>query len=147
MFKHLLVPTDGSALSQATVSRAAAFAKEAGARITLFYAKPEAPAAYEGVGTISDPHLSQTLHERLDGAAQEILDAAEPLLREAGVPCQRAVRVGNKPWALIIEAAQAQGCDLIFMASHGRRGLDALLLGSETQKVLTHSKIPVLVYR
>jgi nucleotide-binding universal stress UspA family protein len=147
MFKHLLVPTDGSTLSQATVTRAAAFAKETGARITLFYAEPDAPAIYAGVGAISAEHATQTIEQRLHGAAKEILDAAQATARQAGVECERTLLRGNKPYALIIQAAQAQGCDLIFMASHGHRGVDALLLGSETQKVLTHSKIPVLVYR
>lgn len=147
MFKHLLVPTDGSALSQSAVVRAVSFAQEAGARITFFYAEPEAPAAYMGLGAIANPHLAQDLQARLDGAAQDILDAAVQQARAAGVDCQAQARTGNRPDELIIAAAQAHGCDLIFMASHGRRGVEALLLGSETQKVLTHSTVPVLVYR
>lgn len=147
MFKHILVPTDGSPLSQSAVARAVAFAKEAGARITLFYAEPDAPAAYAGMGALSSAHLTQEVHARLDGAARDILDAAEQVARDAGVACDRLALVGNQPHALIIQAAQSRGCDLIFMASHGRRGLSALLLGSETQKVLAHSTIPVLVYR
>jgi len=147
MFKHILVPTDGSPLSQDAVARAVSFAKEAGARITLLYAEPQAPAAYAGMGALSSAHLTQDVHARLDGAARDILEAAEQVARDAGVACDHLALVGNKPYALIIEAAQSRGCDLIFMASHGRRGIDALLLGSETQKVLTHSRIPVLVYR
>ena len=147
MFKHLLVPTDGSALSQDAVARAVSFAKEAGARITLFYARPQASQAYVGMGAISSPHLTQELLERLDGASGDILDAAEKLARDAGVPCHRLVSVGSRPHELIIQAAEANGCDLIFMASHGRKGINALLLGSQTQKVLTHSRVPVLVYR
>ena len=76
MFKHLLVPTDGSALSQSAVQRAVSFAREAGARITFFYAEPEAPAAYMGLGAIANPHLTQDLQARLDGAAKDILEAA-----------------------------------------------------------------------
>lgn len=147
MFKHLLVPTDGSDLSQATVVRAVSFAQEAGARLTFFYAEPESPALYAGVGAISGVHASQAIHDRLESAAKDVLDAAEQVARDAGIPYERAVLVGNKPYALIIQAAESAGCDLIFMASHGRRGLDSLLLGSETNKVLTHSKIPVLVFR
>lgn len=147
MFKHLLVPTDGSALSQDAVARAVAFAREAGARITFFHAQPEVPVAYLGVGAIADPQLTLQAQQRLDGAAHEILDAAMQLAREAGVDGQPVARVGSRPYELIIGTAQAQGCDLIFMASHGRRGVEALLLGSETQKVLTHSTVPVLVYR
>lgn len=147
MFKHLLVPTDGSPLSQDSVARAVSFAKEAGARITLLYAEPESPAAYGGMGAISHPHLTQELQKRLDGAARDILDAAEQVAKDAGVEFGRVVLVGNHPYACIIQAAESNGCDLIFMASHGRRGVNALLMGSETQKVLTHSKIPVLVFR
>lgn len=147
MFQHILVPTDGSDLSQATVARAVSFAKETGARLSFFYAEPPVPSVYAGVGALSSPQALRTAHERLDSAAHDILGAAAQLAQAAGVPCEQVVRVGDKPYTLIIEAAQAQGCDLIFMASHGRRGLEALLLGSETQKVLTHAKIPVLVYR
>jgi nucleotide-binding universal stress UspA family protein len=147
MFKHLLVPTDGSALSQRAVARAVSFAREAGARITFFYAEPEAPAAYMGLGAIANPHMAQDLQARLDGAAKDILDAAMQQARAAGVDSQPVARTGNRPYELIIAAAQTHGCDLIFMASHGRRGVEALLLGSETQKVLTHLTVPVLVYR
>lgn len=147
MFKHILVPTDGSQLSQDTVVRAVSFAREAGARITFFYAEPGVPNAYLGLGAISNPHLTQEVHERLDGAAHDILEAAQKVALEAGVECKPLVLIGDRPAALIIQAAESNGCDLIFMASHGRRGVSALLLGSETNKVLTHSKIPVLVYR
>ena len=147
MFKHILVPTDGSELSLGNVARAAAYAKETGARLTLFYAQPEAPSAYAGLGVMSSPHLNEEIQTRLDEAAQEILDAADAVVREAGASCQRVVLVGSRPFELIIAAADSHGCDLIFMASHGRSGVSALLLGSETQKVLAHSRIPVLVYR
>ncbi|NMM75906.1 sulfate transporter [Acidovorax sp. SRB_14] len=147
MFKHILVPTDGSALSLSSVARAASYAKDSGARITLFYAQPDPPSAYAGLGALSNPHLAQEIQTRLDEAAKEILAAAQALVRDAGTPCQSVVLVGDKPYELIIAAADAHGCDLIFMASHGRSGVSALLLGSETQKVLAHSKIPVLVYR
>ena len=147
MFKHLLVPTDGSRLSQDCVARAVSFAREAGARITFFYAEPESPAAYLGLGAIGNPSLSQELHQRLDGAARDILAAAQQVAQAAAVESEPLALVGDRPHELIVRAAETQGCDLIFMASHGRRGVSALLLGSETQKVLTHSKIPVLVYR
>ena len=147
MFKHFLVPTDGSSLSLGNVARAASYAQETGARITLFYAQPEPPSVYAGVGALSNPHLAQDIQTRLHEAATEILDAAEAVAREAGARCQRVVRVGNKPYELIIAAADDHDCDLIFMASHGRSGVSALLLGSETQKVLAHSRILVLVYR
>lgn len=147
MFKHLLVPTDGSLLSVAALTRAVAFAKDAGARITVLYVEPTPPVAYDGVGGLSSAHLTQDLQQRLDGLAQEILGTAQAIGQQAGVPLDTLVQVGDQPYKLIIQTAQTQDCDLIFMASHGRRGVSALLLGSETQMVLTHSNIPVLVYR
>lgn len=147
MFKHILVPTDGSELSSATVKRAVNFAREAGARITFFYAKPDYPMAFYGEGALIDPTTPEKFAEMADAQAQTILDAAILLAREAGVACDSQSAVNDVVFAAIIEAANQTGCDLIFMASHGRRGISGLLLGSETQKVLTHSKIPVLVWR
>lgn len=148
MFKHLLVPTDGSPLSQLAVGRAVAFAREAGARITFFCAEQPFPSTmYYGMGAIFDAHTPVRFHEEVDGVARDILAAAESEAAAAGVECATLALVSAEPYEGIIEAAQRSGCDLIFMASHGRRGVGALLLGSETQKVLTHSTIPVLVYR
>lgn len=147
MFKHILVPTDGSQLSQETVKRAISFAKEAGARITFFYAKPEYPVAFYGEGALIDPTTPEKFATMAQQQADEILDACAKLAAAANVPCDTVSRISDIPYEAIIAAADAAGCDLIFMASHGRRGLGGLLLGSETQKVLTHSRIPVLVYR
>lgn len=147
MFKHILVPTDGSEMSQETVRRAVSFAKEAGARITAFYAKPEYPVTYYGEGVLIDTTSPEKFAELAEAQAQEILDFADSLCREAGVPCTKLTMTSDIPYEAIIEAATRSGCDLIFMASHGRRGLTSLLLGSETNKVLTHTTIPVLVFR
>ena len=147
MFKHLLVPSDGSPLSQAAVDKAVAFAKEAGARITFFYAQPMPPVPYYGVGTGANWRLPETYNELAKRQADEILEHAAGLCRQAGVVCQTLSSVNDVPHAAIIDAARQSGCDLIFMASHGRRGISALLLGSETSKVLAHADIPVLVYR
>jgi nucleotide-binding universal stress UspA family protein len=147
MFKHILVPTDGSALSTDTVKKAVDFARETGARLSFFYAKPDYPVAFYGEGALIDPTTPEKFAEMADRQAKEILDAAQALAMAAGVPCSVAAATTDVPYEAIIQAANASGCDLIFMASHGRRGLSGLLLGSETQKVLTHSKIPVLVYR
>lgn len=147
MFKHILVPTDGSQLSQDTVRRAVAFAKEAGARVTAFFAKPEYPVTYFGEGALIDPTTPEKFTEMADQQAREVLQFVEELCREAGVDCQTSTSTSDIPYEAIIDAAEKAGCDLIFMASHGRKGISGLLLGSETNKVLTHSKIPVLVYR
>lgn len=141
MFKHILVPTDGTRLSLEAAGRAVAFAGETGARITFLYAERAFPTMY------FDEQAPQKFHEQADSMAREILAVAERLAREAGVECATLALTNDEPYKAIIEGANRNGCDLIFMASHGRRGISALLLGSETQKVLTHTKIPVLVYR
>jgi nucleotide-binding universal stress UspA family protein len=147
MFKHILVPTDGSQLSNDTVARAVQFAKGAGARITFFFAKPDYPVSFYGEGAIMDPTSPEKFAELAENQAREILDAAAKSAQAAGVQCATVSVVNDMPYEAIIAEAQARGCDLIFMASHGRRGISAMLLGSETQKVLTHSRVPVLVYR
>lgn len=147
MFKHILVPTDGSALSRETVKRAISFAREAGARITAFYAKPSFPECFFGEGALVDPGSPEKFAQMAEEEAQHILDEVDLACREAGVPCSRCTLESDIPYEAIIDMANQCECDLIFMSSHGRRGIGALLLGSETQKVLTHSKIPVLVYR
>ena len=147
MFKHILVPTDGSELSEDTVRRAVSFAKEAGARITAFYAMPEFPVTYYGEGGLMDSVTPEQFTALAEREAQEVLGFVENLCQEAGVDFSKLTSTNDAPYEAIIEAATQSDCDLIFMSSHGRRGFSALLLGSETNKVLTHSKIPVLVYR
>jgi nucleotide-binding universal stress UspA family protein len=149
LFSHILVPTDGSELSSAAAGRAVAIAAAIGARITFFHAKPERPQSFlggEGAAYV-DQMPPEEFERRSQQQADAVLDALQALADAAGVPCARAVAESGAPYEGIIEAATARGCDLIVMASHGRRGIKSLILGSETQKVLTHSKIPVLVYR
>lgn len=147
MFKHILVPTDGSQLSGDTVKRAIGFAKETSAKITFFFAKPDYPVAFYGEGALIDPTTPDKFAEMAEKQAKEILDTHEAAAKAAGVPSASLTSISDIPYEAIIAAAEEVGADLIFMASHGRRGISGLLLGSETQKVLTHSKIPVLVYR
>lgn len=147
MFKHILVPTDGSQLSSDTVKRAIAFAKETGAKVTFFFAKPDYPVAFYGEGALIDPTTPDKFAEMAEQQAKEILTANEAAAKAEGVVSAAVSSVSDIPYEAIIAAAEEAGADLIFMASHGRRGISGLLLGSETQKVLTHSKIPVLVYR
>lgn len=147
MFKHILVPTDGSELSQEAVRKAVTFAKENDARITVFYAKPTPPMAQYVEGIQIDAGTQEKFRQMAEEDAKRILGFAEGLCRDAGVPCAACSSTNDTPYEAIIKAATDNGCDLIFMASHGRRGISALLLGSETTKVLTHSKIPVLVFR
>lgn len=147
MFKHVLVPTDGSEFSQSTVRRAVSFAKEAGARITAYYAKPEFPVTYYGEGVLIDTTTPEQFAILAEEQAQKILSYVESLCQEAGVNFTKLTSTTDIPYEGIIEAAETNDCDLIFMSSHGRRGLSGLILGSETNKVLTHTKIPVLVFR
>ena len=153
MFKHILVPIDDSEFSQNTARRVVSFAREAGARITAFHAKAEYQARFVGDSALVDSmtpqqYLSPDLFdESQEREAQAILEPLKAACQEAGVPCEMKTATNDKPYRAIIDAASESGCDLIFMASHGHSGLSALLLGSETTKVLTHSKIPVLVYR
>ena len=147
MFKHILVPTDGSALSDSTVARAVSFAKESGARITFFYSQPDFPMPIYGEGALIDPTTPEQFAKSAASEAEAILSKARGAAEASGVACDSDTAVNEGPYEAIIDAADRHGCDLIFMASHGRRGIAGLLLGSETQKVLTHSKTPVLVYR
>jgi nucleotide-binding universal stress UspA family protein len=147
MFRHILVPTDGSQLSIEAVKRAVGFAKDAGASVTFFFAKPDYPVAFYGEGALIDPTTPEKFAEMADKQATEVLGTCEGIAAAAGVGCRSLSATSDVPHEAIIDAANESGCDLIFMASHGRRGISGLLLGSETQKVLTHSKIPVLVDR
>lgn len=147
MFKHILLPTDGSELSQESAKKAVSFAKESGASITIFYAKPEYPVTYYGEGALIDPTTPEKFADLAEAQAQEFLGQVEKVCQASGVACKTVSVTSDIPYEAIIETAEKAGCDLIFMASHGRKGITGLLLGSETNKVLTHSKIPVLVYR
>lgn len=147
MFKRILVPTDGSQFSQDTARRAVALARESGASIFAFYAKAHCPVAYYNEGLAVNSALPDRFDELTEGEAQKALGFIEDLCQEAGVKCAKLSVINDVVYAAIIDAATQNDCDLIFMASHGRRGLSALVLGSETHKVLTHTRIPVLVYR
>ncbi|MDX5444792.1 MAG: universal stress protein [Zoogloeaceae bacterium] len=147
MFKHILVPTDGSELSQATVEKAVTFAAEIGARITFYYAQPDFPMPIYGEGALIDPTTPEQFAQSAAAEAKAILDRANAAAKIAGVTTDVDTVVCEVPYEGIIDAATRHDCDLIFMASHGRKGIAGLLLGSEAQKVLSHSKIPVLIYR
>jgi len=147
MFKHLLVPTDGTDFSLAAVRRAVSFASEAGARVTFLHVEHAFPAVYCGEGAIMDASAPSFFHEQADRQAHHILDEAAGIARDAGVACDARTLISESPYQAIVEAAEHNACDLIFMASHGRSGIGHLLLSSETEKVLRHTRIPVLVHR
>ncbi len=147
MYKHILVPTDGSNLSARAIREAVAFAASTGARITGFYAAPNYSVQIYGDFVPSDFITPREFAKQTQRTAEQYLGAIQKAAQTAGVRCKTAHFLSDTPWQAIVKAARDYKCDLIFMASHGRRGLAGLLLGSETSKVLTHSKIPVLVHR
>lgn len=151
MFRHLLVPIDGSDLSRAAVSAAVAFARDAGARITFFHAQSSflgrADMALYGESLMLDPAVAEQFAKANASFAGTLLAEATSQAEAAGVEASGLTVVNSVVYEAIIAAAREQRCDLIYMASHGRRGLGGLLLGSETQRVLTHAPLPVLVHR
>jgi len=145
MFQHLLVPTDGSALSRGTAQQAVRFAKSIDAKITAFHAMPELRLLANHPGLT--PETRNSFVEQARTHADELLAFVKQTAQAEGVACQTVMVSSDHPHEAILRAALDRDCDLIFMASHGRRGIEGLLVGSETQKVMTHSKIPVLVWR
>lgn len=148
MYKHIMLPVDGSELSLKAVNECFAFAKSISASVTLIYVQPHYNL-YVAAGFMSDlvKEIEKNREEEYEGTAQSMLAELETRATAGGVQCDGVVVAGDSPYEAIIENAAKRNCDLIVMASHGRRGLDAVLLGSETVKVLTHTKIPVLVVR
>lgn len=145
MFRHILIPTDGSTLASDAVDKGIALARAAGARVTfLMVVEPF------HVISLATAQLESTRAEyarNAAAAAREVLAAAEAKAKAAGVDATTVEGEDDQPFRAIVEAADTLGCDLIAMASHGRRGMAALMIGSQTMKVLTNSKVPVLVYR
>jgi len=149
MYKHILLPTDGSALSDKAVGAAIKLAQLLDARITAFHAVEPYPlqGAYAAEASGVAELQPEIFAERSEEYAKRVLDAVRTAATAANVPCTTDYATSRSVSQAIIDKARKENCDLIIMASHGRRGLEGFLLGSETQKVLTHSSIPVLVYR
>ena len=145
MFQHILIPTDGSDLSNLAVKSGVQFAKETHARITGLTVTR--PFNYFGMETMHMSDSIEKYNSDCDTQAQRNLSTLKEEADKAGVVCELVHRSNEHPYEEIVKTAQDKHCDVIFLASHGRRGVGALILGSETQKVLTHTKIPVLVYR
>lgn len=145
MFKTILVPTDGSTLSGKAVDKAIEFARLHGSEIVALSVAEPYPftSLYEGA-VIYEP---QQYEDRMRQLAEQHVQAVSNAASSAGVACKTVIAQSFNPHEEIVKIAKQHGCDAIFMASHGRRGLNRLFLGSETQKVLAHSDIPVLVLR
>jgi nucleotide-binding universal stress UspA family protein len=147
MYKHILVATDGSKLSTKAIAHAISLAQATGAKLTAFYASPDYPLPAYADGVVYEP-VSKKEYSAL--AEKEATKIFEPILAKAAeskVPCETVHAIAGAPWEAVLSAAKKVKADAIVMASHGRRGVSAMLLGSETQKVLTHSKLPVIVVR
>jgi len=147
MYRHLLVPTDGSRLSLRAVKTAALLAVSLGARLSVVHVVPPwSPPVYgDPLGyfpVTSDP---QEFKANVERSAQRVLAAAVRKVESLGTSCGATLCTHAQPWEGILQTARRRRCDLIVMASHGRRGLAGVLLGSETARLLTHSRVPVLV--
>jgi len=149
MYRHILIPTDGSELAEHAVTNGLSLAKSVGAKVTVIIVQ-------EPFDLLSVPETRSAQRQALENLARHneqvekrasVLSRAADAARQAGVPCDTMQVENARAYEAIIAAAADRGCDLIVMGSHGRGGLSAIVLGSVTNKVLTHTKIPVLVYR
>ncbi|MBM3357706.1 MAG: universal stress protein [Candidatus Rokubacteria bacterium] len=147
MFKHLLLPTDGSRLSAKAAAKAVRLAKALGARITAVHVVPKFQAVYVEDTYFMLPVSEARFRRETKRRAARYLQQVAAAARKAGVRCEGVTVEASQPYRGIIRTAKARKCDCIVMASHGRRGISALLLGSEASKVLTHSAVPVVVFR
>ncbi len=147
MYQHLLIPTDGSKLSDRAALAGVKLAAALGARVTgLFVAPPATPVVYQRLLPVK--YMTPDEHAALiERAAKRCLGVIHKAADAAGVRCDCISLTGDFPAEAIVQTAAKRKCDLIFMASHGRRGVAAVLLGSQTHKVLAHAKLPVLVHR
>ena len=145
MFKHVLIPTDGSPRSKKAVKAGIAFAKEFGAKVTVYHAVEFVPL-YAGGEFVPSSVLEQ-IEAGARKQAQKYIEEAAKVAHAAAVPCESQIARPTTIYQGIIEAAKKKKCDVIFMASHGRGELASVVLGSVTLKVLAHSTIPVMVFR
>jgi len=147
VFKHVLLPTDGSKTARKAIRAGIALAKRLGAKVTAYYALDAMPVYSYGDGYLPNAALLKEFDRRAREQGEKYLAEVEKAAKAAGVRCQTYLSKPATAYQGIVAAARSQRCDVIFMASHGRGELGALLLGSVTQKVLAHTKTPVLVYR
>jgi nucleotide-binding universal stress UspA family protein len=145
MYTHILIPTDGSVLSDMAARQGVAFAKSINAKVTAITVSP--PFHIFAADPVMVTDTREQYEKDCEVRAERYLGVVKEAAQTAGVPCEGLHTIDDHPYVAIIDTARDKACDLIFMASHGRKGVSALVLGSETMKVLTHSKIPVLVCR
>ena len=147
MFKHILISTDGSPVSNKAAKAGIALASALGAKVTAYYTVEQLQPVYADEGYMMNQKMIEGIEDSARQAGQQRVDAIGKMAKAAGVPFASVVTRASAAYEGIIKAAKKRKCDAIFMASHGRRGLSRLIMGSVTQKVLTHSRIPVVVYR
>jgi len=147
MFKHILIPTDGSPVSTRAARAAVTFARDSGARVTVYYCKDPLPRPIYGDGYIRNRALTPEFEKHADAEAKKCLVAVTRAARDAGVRCETLANRAASPYEGIVEAAAKRKCDLVFIGTHGRRGLSRLVLGSVAEKVARLAKVPVMVYR
>ena len=147
MFKHILIPTDGSPVSAKAVRAGIAFAKQSGAKVTGYHAVEPVPTHLYGEGYVADKAMIAEFERRRRDAAKKRIAAIAREAAKAGVRFEPLVEIARTPYEGIVAAARKRKCDLILMSSHGHRGFSRLLLGSVADKVIQLSKVPVLVYR
>jgi nucleotide-binding universal stress UspA family protein len=145
MYRHILIPTDGSELAERAVAHGLALAKFVGAKVTIIIIAEEQIGTWLSFAEAGAAEQFANYTEEIKKHAARVLDRGANAAKQAGVPCDTIHVQDVQPYAAIIATATDRGCDLIVMASHGRSGLSAMVLGSVTNKVLTHAKIPVLV--
>jgi nucleotide-binding universal stress UspA family protein len=147
MFKHILIPTDGSPVSAKAVKAGIAFAKQSGAKVTGYHAVEPVPTHLYGEGYVADKAMIAEFERRRRAEAKKHIAAVARQAAKAGVRFEPLVQIARTPCEGIVDAARKRKCDLILMSSHGHRGFSRLLLGSVADKVIQLSKVPVLVYR
>jgi nucleotide-binding universal stress UspA family protein len=148
MYKHILIPTDGSEVADKAVEAGTEYARETGAKVLLFTAMPEYQVPSEA--QLMARHRTASIFEyerQAEQNAKQVLQKAVAMAKDANIDFDTDYALADQPYQAIIDAAKKHHCDAIFMASHGRSGLPALWYGSQTHAVLTHSDIPTLVYR
>lgn len=146
MFKHILIPTDGSKLSEAALRAGMQLAKEQGSQVTVLYVMPDYSAMIYGAEALM-AYNSAEFDKSAQKEADKVLQVAADIAKADSVPCKTASVMNISVNQAIIKQAEDSQCDLICMASHGRKGIAGILLGSETQRVLVNSRVPVLVHR
>ncbi|HZM33141.1 MAG TPA: universal stress protein [Burkholderiales bacterium] len=147
MFKHILIPTDGSRTSAKAITAGVQLAKEMGAQVTGLYAQEHTPTHMYGEGYLADKQMAEEFERRAAEYADRCLREIADATAAAKVPFEAVIAKAHAPHQAIIDAVEKHGCDAVFMASHGLKGFTGMVLGSVTHKVLVNSKVPMLVFR